>query len=211
MLQRKDTYEEVYRSFRWQIPEQYNIGADICDKWADQRYRLALIYDDGKGRTEKYTFWDIKNLSNRLANALRAHGIERGDRVGILLPQCPETAIAHVAIYKLGAIAIPLATLFGPDALEYRLSNSGAKAVITDGDNLVKIAAIREHLPDLKLVFVTDGKPDNGSLDFWAVLEKGSSRFEPAPWNLRFSVHSRIDIERLGRQYRRKHSLWRDE
>ena len=181
MLQRKDTYEEVYRSFRWQIPEQYNIGADICDKWADQRYRLALIYDDGKGRTEKYTFWDIKNLSNRLANALRAHGIERGDRVGILLPQCPETAIAHVAIYKLGAIAIPLATLFGPDALEYRLSNSGAKAVITDGDNLVKIAAIREHLPDLKLVFVTDGKPDNGSLDFWAVLEKGSSRFEPAP------------------------------
>ncbi|MCK9364717.1 MAG: acyl-CoA synthetase [Syntrophales bacterium] len=181
MLQKKDTYEEVYRSFRWQIPEQYNIGADICDKWADQRYRLALIYDDGKGRTEKYTFWDIKNLSNRLANALRAHGVERGDRVGILLPQCPETAIAHVAIYKLGAIAIPLATLFGPDALEYRLNNSGAKAVITDGDNLAKVTAIRENLPDLKLVFVTNGKPDNSSLDFWATLEKGASRFEPVP------------------------------
>jgi acetyl-CoA synthetase len=181
MLEKKDTYEEVYRSFRWQIPEEYNIGVDICDKWAAQRYRLALIYEDEAGHTEQYTFWDIKNLSNRLANAFSAHGIKRGDRVGILLPQCPETAIAHVAIYKLGAIAVPLATLFGPDALEYRLENSGAKAVITDGDNLAKVTALRDRLTDLKLLFVTRGKPEVGALDFWKTLEKGSTRFEPVP------------------------------
>jgi acetyl-CoA synthetase len=181
MLQKKSTYEEVYRSFHWQIPEYYNIGVDVCDKWADERYRLALIYEDEGGRTEKYTFWDIKNLSNRLANALRAHGIARGDRVGILLPQCPETAIAHVAAYKLGAIAIPLFTLFGPDALEYRLMNSGAQAVITDGANVEKVLQIRDRLPDLKLLFVTRGKPETGVIDFWTVLEKGSSRFEPVP------------------------------
>ncbi len=179
MLEKKDTYEEVYRSFRWQIPEEYNIGVDICDKWAGERYRLALIYEDEAGHTEQYTFWDINNLSNRLANAFSAHGIKRGDRVGILLPQCPETAIAHVAIYKLGAIAVPLATLFGPDALEYRLENSGAKAVITDGDNSNKIDSIRENLPELRLLFVTRGKPEGGALDFWKTLEKGASRFEP--------------------------------
>ncbi len=181
MLQKKSTYDEVYQSFHWQIPEFYNIGVDVCDKWADERYRLALIYEDEGGRTEKFTFWDIKNLSNRLANALRAQGIARGDRVGILLPQCPETAIAHVAVYKLGGIAIPLFTLFGPDALEYRLMNSGAKAVVTDGANVGKLLRIRDRLPDLKLLFVTRGKPEAGAIDFWASLEKGSTRFEPEP------------------------------
>ncbi|MDI6755239.1 MAG: AMP-binding protein, partial [Thermodesulfobacteriota bacterium] len=121
MLQKRNTYQEVYKSFRWPIPEYYNIGVDICDKWAGERYRLALIYEDEEGKVEKFTFWDLKGLSNRLANALKAYGIERGDRVGILLPQCPETALSHIAIYKIGAIAIPLFTLFGPDALEYRL------------------------------------------------------------------------------------------
>jgi len=178
MLQKKSTYNEVYEGFRWNIPEFYNIGVDVCDKWADERYRLALIYEDEGGRTEKFTFWDIKNLSNRLANALRANGVARGDRIGILLPQCPETAIAHIAVYKLGAIAIPLFTLFGPDALEYRLMNSGAKAVVTDGTNIEKLLQIRDRLPELKIIFVTRGKQGAGVVDFWAALEKGSSHFE---------------------------------
>ena len=147
MLEKKNTYDEVYKSFRWQVPKYYNIGVDICDKWADERYRLALIYEDEDGKSEKYTFWDLKGLSNRLANALKAYGIERGDRVGILLPQCPETALSHLAIYKLGGIAIPLFTLFGPDALEYRLGNSEAKAVITDAANIEKIEQIRRQTP----------------------------------------------------------------
>jgi acetyl-CoA synthetase len=179
MLERKSTYEDVYRSFRWQVPEHYNIAVDICDKWADQRYRLALIYEDEDGRSEKFTFWDLKRLSNRLANALEAFGIERGDRVGILLPQCPETAISHLAIYKLGGIAIPLFTLFGPDALEYRLGNSEAKAVITDGANIEKIDQIRTKLPHLKVVLATRGKPSEGVHDFWQSLEKGAPFFEP--------------------------------
>ena len=139
MLEQRRTYEEVYNSFQWPVPEYYNIGVDVCDKWAEERDRLALIYEDEEGRTEKFTFWDIKGLSNRLANALKAHGIERGDRVGIFLPQYPETAISHIAIYKVAGIAIPLFTLFGPDALEYRLGNSEAKAIITDGANLEKV------------------------------------------------------------------------
>ncbi len=180
MLEKRNTYEEVYKSFRWPIPEYYNIGVDICDKWAGERYRLALIYEDEEGKVEKFTFWDLKGLSNRLANALRADGIERGDRVGILLPQCPETALAHIAIYKLGAIAIPLFTLFGPDALEYRLSNSEAKAVITDAANIEKILQIKDALPHLKIIIATRAKPQEGVLDYWKSVEKGSPSFEPA-------------------------------
>jgi acetyl-CoA synthetase len=179
MLIRKSTYHEVYNSFRWSVPEYYNIGADVCDKWAGERYRLALIYEDEEGKSEKFTFWDLKRLSNRLANALKAQGVERGDRVGILLPQCPETAIAHVAIYKLGGIAIPLFTLFGPDALEYRLGNSAAKAVITDGANIEKILQIKSKLPHLKIIIPTHGKSVEWVQDFWKSIEKGSADFDP--------------------------------
>jgi acetyl-CoA synthetase len=126
MLKPGKSYKEVYNSFRWEIPQYYNIGVDICDKWARQSDRLALIYENESGEVEKYTFADLKRLSNRLANGLKAAGIGQGDRFGILLPQCPETAISHIAAYKLGAIAIPLFTLFGTDALEYRLSHSQA-------------------------------------------------------------------------------------
>ena len=83
--------------------------------------RLALIYIDPQGKEQKYTFRSLKNFSNQLANTLRAHGIERTDRVGILLSQRPETLISHIAVYKLGAVAVQLLTLFGPEAIEYRL------------------------------------------------------------------------------------------
>jgi acetyl-CoA synthetase len=179
MLRHGKTYDEVYNSFRWKVPKYFNIGVDICDKWADERYRMALIYEDEEGKVEKYTFWDLQRLSNRLANALKAQGIKRGDRVGILLPQCPEAALSHIAVYKIGAIAIPLFTLFGPDALDYRLGNSEAKAVITDGANIEKVLEIREKLPQLKTVIVTKGKPEEGVIDFWEAVEKGSPYFNP--------------------------------
>ncbi|MGD2127575.1 MAG: AMP-binding protein, partial [Desulfobacteraceae bacterium] len=179
MLKPGKIYAEVYRSFGWEIPEHYNIGVDICDKWAHQRYRLGLIYEDEKGKVNQYTFWELKKLSNRLANGLKACGIEQGDRIGILLPQAPETALSHIAIYKIGAIAIPLFTLFGTDALEYRLSNSEAKGVVTDEANLPKILEIWEKLPNLKTVVVTGGEKPDTVQDFWKLVEKGSTKFEP--------------------------------
>ncbi len=179
MLRPGKSYDAVRKGFRWEIPEYYNIGVDICDKWAHQRYRLALIYEGGEGQGRHYTFWDLKRLSNRLANGLEAHGISQGDRVGILLPQCPETALSHIAVYKIGGIAIPLFTLFGTDALEYRLSNSGARGIVTDGDNLHKVLEIWERLPDLQVVIVTRGEAPDKVLDFWPLVDKGSPRFEP--------------------------------
>ena len=179
MLKSGRTYDEVYNSFQWEIPEFYNIGVDICDKWARQRYRLALIYQDQNGQVAKYTFWDLKRLSNRLANGFKSAGINPGDRIGLLLPQCPETAISHIAAFKIGAISLPLFTLFGTDALEYRLSNSQARAVVTDAANLPKIWEIRQNLPNLQTILVTGGAKDDNVLDFWDTLEKGSPEFQP--------------------------------
>ncbi len=178
MLRPGKTYEKVYHAFQWEIPEFYNIGVDICDKWAWQRNRLALIYENEKGLVEKYTFRDLKRLSNQLANGLKANGIVRGDRLGILLPQCPETAICHIAAYKIGAIAIPLFTLFGTDALAYRLSNSEAKGIVTDAENLPKIMEIWENLPHLKMILVTDGAIPENVLNFRETVEKGSPDFQ---------------------------------
>jgi acetyl-CoA synthetase len=179
MLSPQATYDEVYHEFCWRIPEFYNIGVDVCDKWADDKHRLALIYEDEKGQTRKYTFRELKRLSNRLANALRGNGVGHRDRVGILLPQCPETAIAHVAIYKLGAIAVPLFSLFGPDALQYRLADSGTRAVVTDAAGVEKLLQIKAELPALELILSVGGAPETGVVDFWQVLEKGADRFEP--------------------------------
>jgi acetyl-CoA synthetase len=179
MLKSGQTYDEVYNSFQWKVPEFYNIGVDICDKWARQRYRLALIYQDQKGQVAKYTFWDLKRLSNRLANGFKSAGINPGDRIGLLLPQCPETAISHIAAFKIGAISLPLFTLFGTDALEYRLSNSQARAIVTDAANLPKIWEIRQNLPNLQTILVTGGAKDDNALDFWETLEIGSPEFQP--------------------------------
>src|SRR6185369_4401413 len=142
MLKRGESYEEVYAALKWEIPRVYNMAYDVCDRHAAEPGRTALIYFDERGLEHRYAFNEIRDIANKLANALTALGIRRGDRVAILLPQSPETAITHVALYKMGAVALPLFTLFGEDALEYRLGNSGAAAVVTNPENLPKVAAI---------------------------------------------------------------------
>ncbi|MCP4333962.1 MAG: acyl-CoA synthetase, partial [Gammaproteobacteria bacterium] len=115
------TYDEIYRNFRWQIDDKLNIGAEICDRWSGDKFRTALIHIDRDGHEQRWSYWELRNASNRFANALIGLGIERGDRVSVFLPNRPETLIAHIAVYKTGAILVPLLTLFGPMAIEYRL------------------------------------------------------------------------------------------
>ncbi|MDH3473009.1 MAG: acyl-CoA synthetase [Rhodospirillales bacterium] len=179
MLTKAESYEALVRGFRWRVPARYNIGLDACDKWAGEGGRLALIHKRADGRVERFTFAQLKRLSDKLANALAARGLARGERLGILLPQAPETALAHLAAYKLGAVAVPLFTLFGPEALEYRLADSGAKALVTDAEGLAKLAGIRERLPELTLVLSIDGAGE-GALDFHGELERASEAFAPA-------------------------------
>jgi len=175
VIQRGKSYDEVYGGFRWELPPRFNIGIAACDRHADGSGRLALVYEAPDGTIERFSFDELKRLSNRCANALAAVGVGPGDRVGVLLPQCPETAIAHFAIYKLGAVALPLFTQFGPDALEHRLSDSGARALITDGENLAKLP---EGLAELATILVVDGDSRGNPL-FWPSLERATDRFSP--------------------------------
>ena len=176
MLKPGKSYEEIRQAFRWEVPEQYNLGIDVCDKHpANKR---ALIYEDEAGNVTTYTFGQLRKLSNRFANVLQALGLERGERVGILLSQSPEAAITHLAVYKAGGIAVPLFTLFGPDAIEYRLADSDARVVVTDGSNLEKLLTIRDRLPSLSTIIVTEGK-DEDTANFWALLDEASADFKP--------------------------------
>jgi acetyl-CoA synthetase len=179
VLPRVKDYDSLYRQFRWQVPARYNIGVDVCDRWAEKEPdRLAILHARTDGRYEQITYGWLRETSNRLANALRAHGVARGDRVAVLLPQSPEVAAIHIAIYKLGAVALPLAVLFGTDALSYRLENSGANALITNARGADRIAEIRKDLHTLKLVLSLDGAAD-GALGFSDELAGASSNFTP--------------------------------
>ncbi|CAN5455968.1 hypothetical protein BH10PLA1_BH10PLA1_04660 [soil metagenome] len=169
MLQRAKTYTELYRDFKWRIPATYNIGVDVIDRHVNNGNgdRLTLIYETDDGAPmRQYTFTEIRSASARLANALRGLGVARGDRVAILLPQAPEAATAHVAAYKLGAIALPLFTLFGTEALQYRLGNSEAAVVVTKAENVDKVMALRGELPWLQHVIVTGAQSPAGTLAF---------------------------------------------
>lgn len=116
MLHKENSYAELEAQFRWKIPQHFNIGVAACDRWAYGSGRRAVIFEDRNGHVTTYSFDQLKALSNQLANRWSRHGVRYGDRIGIFLPQCVETVIAHLAAYKLGAIALPLFYLFGPAA-----------------------------------------------------------------------------------------------
>lgn len=172
--------EELCRTFSWRVPDVYNIGVDVCDKWAHCTDRLALIDITGTKAT-RFTFTDLSRRSNRWAHALAGLGIRRGDRVAIILSQRPETAVAHIAIYKRGAIAVPLAVLFGDDALKHRLGDSGARAVIFDEVAAPQLERIRAALPDLQH-FIEIGEPPSnlpGAVASAALERRASDRYDP--------------------------------
>jgi acetyl-CoA synthetase len=179
VLPRVEDYDSLIRQFRWSVPARYNIGVDVCDRWAEKEPgRLAILHARPDGRDEEITYGWLRETSNRLANTLQANGIKRGDRIAILLPQLPQVAAIHIAIYKLGGVALPLAVLFGTDALSYRLQNSGAAALITNARGAERIAEIRKDLPALKLVLSLDGA-SAGAFGFADLLAKASSDFAP--------------------------------
>src|SRR5438128_1997515 len=159
--------------FRWSIPERFNIAEDVVDRAAAAGASPALIEIEPSGKVNEIGFAAVQDLANRLANVLVARGLSRGDRVAILLPQRRETAIAHVAVYKAGLVAVPLFKLFGEEALEFRLQDSGARAIVTDRDELPKIERLRGRLPELRLVLCADG-PGEGAVDLPAARERPS-------------------------------------
>ncbi|EAL69307.1 hypothetical protein DDB_G0276321 [Dictyostelium discoideum AX4] len=158
-VQNLKNYEEAYKSFKWDIPEYFNIGQEICDKHANDPNKMnhiaiKHIIDEDKNISKEYTFKDLQTKSNQLANKYKEIGLKKRDRVGVLLSQGFECALSHTTTLRSGMITMPLFTLFGPEALEFRLSNSSTSCVLTDLENLEKLLGILPCLPNLKKIIV---------------------------------------------------------
>ena len=166
-------------AFQWNVPERYNIGVAVCDEWAAREpNRLALLDVNSPHSVTRVTFGDLRARSNQLANLIQKSGIKRGERIAILLPQSREVAESHIAIYKAGAVALPLAVLFGVDALLYRLRDAGVTGLITNSAGLQKLRGVTETLPDFKLLLSVDGDEADAK-DFNATLAAQPDEFMP--------------------------------
>src|SRR3954469_21300695 len=172
-----DRYDELYRSFRWNVPPRYNIARACCGQWAADRSRFALYWEDESGASAAFSFWDIQVAANHLSNALAGLGVKRGDRVAIILPQRPETAIAYMAIFQMGAIALPLSHLFGPEALEYRINHAGASVAIVEPTTIANLWAVKAKLPELKHVIGVAGARESGVHAWDTLLAKASTSY----------------------------------
>src|SRR5437879_3000533 len=175
MIARGLPYDEAMRHFRWPQPDRFNIGHAVCGRQPTDA--LAMIVENADGSVRNWTFGQLLAASSRLANALAAKGIERGDRVAVFLSQSAELTICHLAGYRMGAIVLPLFTLFGEEAVEYRMANAEAAAVITDMAQLPKILAVHDRLPHLKTVIVIGAGTDSREfLDWDGLLAAASDR-----------------------------------
>ncbi|WP_299269589.1 acyl-CoA synthetase [Halorientalis sp.] len=159
-LQQYDSYEEAYEQFEWDVPESFNIAEAVCGRWADAedgKQRVALFYERVDGTRETYTFWQVQRVANRVSNMLADRGVERGSRVGIVLPQRPETLFANLGVLQMGAVSVPLSVLYGREGLRYRLAHSQTEVAIVDEERADLVAELRSELDHLETVITVDG------------------------------------------------------
>src|SRR5215213_1122471 len=127
------SYEQACAEHRWQVPERYNIATDVCDK--HPRDKLAMVWEDWRGNQRRISWGEIQDLAAQFANVLRANGVERGDRVAMLLPATPETAAAFFGTWKAGAILLSMSVLYGDDGIRHRINDSEPKVLLTNEAN----------------------------------------------------------------------------
>jgi acetyl-CoA synthetase len=173
-----DRWRDAWEGFRWKVPADFNIAHWACRRWAGERDRLALYWEDESGETRTLSYRELLLAANRLSNALASLGVRRGDRVALILPQRPETIVGYLACFQMGAVAVPLSFLFGPEALEYRLANSGARVAIVDPVTQASLAPLRERLTGLEHVIGAAGAHGPAMLDWDETLAAASPDFD---------------------------------
>jgi len=169
------TYDELMSTFRWEVPEMFNVGEAVVTRHARRDpAATALVVIDDRGRAEPWSFGRLEAAANRLAHALAALGLRRGEVLALHLSQSAENVITHVAAHKIGAIVMPLFGLFGPDAVRYRLDDSGATTLVTSAANLEKVGKDIADCATLRHVISVDGPGPMRARGFWQLLEAAS-------------------------------------
>jgi len=179
-----DPYTALHADFHWQVPEFFNI-AEVCSRrWAEQAQsasQTAVIADGPERKPRAHSYAELQQAANRLSNGLRLLGVRAGERVAIALPQCFETAVAYIAVLQLGAVAVPLSQLFGPEALEFRLQDSAASVALVDGGSGAAVQGLRAQCPALRHVLGLTGPCDPEIIDWSAVQQAASADFALVP------------------------------
>ncbi len=171
MLDASQTYEQSLKTFQWKFPEPYNMGWDVCDKWADVEPERTAIIDLTSDERHDVSFAELKSKSNRLANLLVSLDIQQGDRVGVFRTQSVWTAASHIGVWKMAGISMPLFKLFGEEALLSRLQNSGAKVVLTDTDGAMQLETLRSKLPEIEHIIVPELLSETAQSDEFEIAE----------------------------------------
>jgi acetyl-CoA synthetase len=173
-----DEYAALHAGFRWHVPARFNLAEVCCTRWARETPRaVAIRYQHENGTRRDFTYEELDAGADRLAVALRRRGVGRGDRVAIVMPQRFETAVAHIALYRLGAVGMPLSMLFGPEALEYRINDSGARLALVDESGVDNVLAARALCPQLATVVAVGAAEGRGDADWRHLLQESGAAF----------------------------------
>ena len=186
--QRADQYAALHSRFRWQVDTHFNIAQACCQRWAAESAgrglsarpaRTAIRVHRPGAASMDYSYADLQHSADALSLALGALGVRRGDRVAIVLPQCFETAVAYMAVLQMGAVAMPLSILFGPDALEFRLQDSEAVLAIADENAMASLKAVRPHCPALRTLLAAGQAQGQGDMDYSLAMAAHPGVFTP--------------------------------
>ncbi|RYF58167.1 MAG: AMP-binding protein [Comamonadaceae bacterium] len=176
-----DQYDALFSSFTWLVPSQFNIAQVCCHRWgestADAR-RIAIFYEDETGHREVWTYARLAEAVNQFSNGLIRMGVNPGDRVAVVLGQRPETVVAQMAIFSVGATLVPLSALFGPEALSMRLADSGARVAVVDASTSSTLLGIADQCRELRQI-VGIGFTDDRTMSWRSLLARQSSTFRP--------------------------------
>jgi acetyl-CoA synthetase len=178
--QGRDNYARMHGGFRWQVPEHFNIAQVCCTRWAqrpDAIERMAIRAHGVEAGSEFLSYLELQVRANAMSHLLASLGVQRGDRVAIVMPQRFETAIAYMAVFQLGAVAMPLSMLFGPEALEYRLQDSEALVAICDESSIANLILVRAECPALRTVIGVGEAATQADLGWEAELSKYGPAF----------------------------------
>ena len=166
----QDKYEEWVKNFKWDVPEYYSI-ADVVDKHAKDRSKIAIYYEDASGRKGKMAYWELRDESNRFANWLRSLGMKKGDRIMVVLPRIPEVYVSQIGSFKIGGIVVPCPDMLRAKDIEYRAKNCNAKTIIASIDSTPFVDEVRDKIPVENYIVV------GGEKEGWLSYEKELHRY----------------------------------